>query len=106
MRRMLWLVPIAGVGLLWHAGVPPVAAQPRAAVALTGQISSTGEGPMEGVLVSAKKAGSTITVTVVSDRDGRYQFPATRLEPGDYALRIRAAGYDLERPAAVAVTSP
>ena len=51
---------------------------------------------MEGVLVSAKKAGSTITITVVSDKDGRYSFPASKLEPGQYALRIRAVGYDLD----------
>ena len=51
---------------------------------------------MEGVLVSAKKAGSTITITVVSDAQGRYSFPAGKLEPGQYALRIRAVGYDLD----------
>ena len=51
---------------------------------------------MEGVLVSAKKAGSTITITVVSDKDGRFSFPASKLEPGQYALRIRAIGYDLD----------
>ncbi len=39
---------------------------------------------MEGVLVTAKKAGSTIATTVVTDKDGRYSFPASRLEPGDY----------------------
>ncbi|HEX4134967.1 MAG TPA: hypothetical protein VHY84_10185 [Bryobacteraceae bacterium] len=37
------------------------------AMALTGQVSSTEEGRMEGVLVSAKRAGSTITITVVSE---------------------------------------
>ena len=73
--------------------------------ALTGLVTSTEEGPMEGVLVSAKKSASTITVTVVSDRQGRYRFPASRLTPGGYALRIRAAGYDLESPAAATVTS-
>ena len=36
---------------------------------------------MEGVLVSAKKPGSTITVTVVSDESGAYAFPAGRLGP-------------------------
>ena len=35
-------------------------------------------------LVSAKKAGSTITVTVVSDAKGAYAFPADRLAPGSY----------------------
>ena len=60
---------------------------------------------MEGVLVSAKGAGSTVTVTVtvVSDQQGRYSFPAAKLEPGRYALRIRAIGYDLDQAATVVV---
>ncbi len=66
------------------------------AVALTGKVTSADEGAMEGVLVSARRAGATVTTTVVSDRDGRYEFPRARLEPGDYTLRIRAIGYDLE----------
>src|SRR5262245_37686286 len=66
--------------------------------ALAGTVSSAEEGAMEGVLVRAKKAGSTITVTVVSDAKGRYAFPASKLEPGRYSLRIRAVGYDLAGP--------
>ena len=58
---------------------------------------------MEGVLVSAKEEGSTITVTVVSDRTGRYQFPASRLKHGRYSLAIRAVGYDLEGPSKVEI---
>ena len=58
---------------------------------------------MEGVLVSAKKAGSTVTTTVVSDQQGRYRFPRARLEPGEYAVRIRAIGYDLRAPRTVSV---
>jgi virginiamycin B lyase len=50
---------------------------------------------MEGVLVSAKRSGSTITVTVVSDAGGHYSFPADRLSDGTYQLSIRAAGYQL-----------
>src|SRR3989442_12929740 len=65
------------------------------AQSLTGQVSSKEEGAMEGVLVSAKRAGSTITVTVVSDEKGRYSFPDVRLAPGRYALRVRAVGYEL-----------
>jgi virginiamycin B lyase len=70
----------------------PAAAQTDA---LTGQVSSVEEGPMEGVLVNAKRAGSNMTVTVVSDAQGRYRFPAARLEPGKYAITIRAVGYEL-----------
>jgi len=51
---------------------------------------------MEGVLVGAKRVGSTMTVTVVSDAQGQYRFPASKLAPGTYDLRIRAAGYDLD----------
>jgi streptogramin lyase len=64
--------------------------------AISGFVSSPEEGRMEGVLVSAKKAGSTITVTVVSDEQGRYRFPSAKISPGQYTLRIRAAGYDLD----------
>ena len=73
--------------------------------ALTGQVSSTEEGPMEGVLVSAKRADSTITTTVVSDAAGRYSFPAAKSPPGEYALGIRAGGYDLDGSGAAVVTA-
>ena len=92
-RRVAVLVAIAvGVG----AAVSIGRAQPSAAIA--GRVTSMQEGPMEGVLVSAKRADSTITVTVVSDAQGRYRFPVDRLQPGTYALRIRAVGYDLDAP--------
>ena len=72
--------------------------------ALSGKVTA-GPEALEGVLVSARKDGSTVTVTVVSDKDGRYSFPAGRLEPGQYSLRIRAVGYDLDKSAAVAVAA-
>ena len=86
------------------AGTQFLAAQAQTQDALIGQITSAEEGAMEGVLVSAKKTGSTITISVVSDAQGRYSFPAARLEPGQYSLRIRAIGYDLDRPASVEVS--
>ena len=60
--------------------------------ALSGTVTSQAEGAMEGVIVGAKRAGSTMTVSVVSDKQGRYAFPAERLEPGSYTLRVRATG--------------
>lgn len=69
-----------------------------AASGLTGVVSSDAEGPMEGVLVSAKKLPGTVTVTVVSDSQGRYSFPQGRLAPGKYRLTIRAIGYDAVNP--------
>lgn len=81
-----------------------LAAEDASSGALTGLVSSAEEGPMQGVLVSAKRAGSAITITVVSDNLGRYSFPRNRLEPGQYSIRIRAAGYELDGPRQVEVT--
>ena len=77
----------------------PAAADPLGPPALVGQVTSQEEGAMEGVVVSAKKDGSTITVSVISDNKGHFSFPASRLEPGHYTLKIRAVGYNLEAPA-------
>ena len=74
---------------------PGMSAFSQPAVSLTGTVSSDAEGPMEGVLVKAKRVGGTITITVVSDAQGRYAFPADKIKPGDYALSIRATGYDV-----------
>ena len=83
----------------------PGRAETSPSVALSGVVSSVEEGPMEGVLVGAKKTGSTITITVVSDEHGQYRFPSSKLTPGQYALRIRAVGYDLASPSTVEVTA-
>jgi streptogramin lyase len=71
-------------------------AQAQSAVALSGQVSSAAERAMEGVVVSAKKNGSTISLSVVTDATGQFAFPADRLAPGRYALTARAAGYQFE----------
>jgi streptogramin lyase len=63
---------------------------------LMGMVMSDKEGPMEGVIVSAKKAGSTISVSVVTDKDGWYAFPSTKIDPGHYTIKIRATGYDMD----------
>src|SRR6202522_787040 len=76
----------------------PMVAGAQAPAALGGQVSSAKEGAMEGVVVSAKKASGIVTVSVVSDAKGHYSFPASRLEPGQYALAIRAIGYEREGP--------
>jgi streptogramin lyase len=77
------------------AALLPAAAQ-SAAPALQGQVGAANEPAMEGVVVSAKQDGSTITVSVVTDQAGHYAFPAARLAPGHYALKIRAVGFDLD----------
>ena len=63
--------------------------------ALTGKVSSAAEGAMEGVVVTAHKDGSVVSVSVTTNAQGVYGFPEDRLEPGHYNLAIRAVGYDL-----------
>src|SRR5437016_14560229 len=72
-------------------------AEPSSPSALTGTVTSQAEGAMEGVIVGAKKVGSTITTWVVSNAQGQYSFPRERLEPGNYAISIRAVGYELPK---------
>jgi streptogramin lyase len=99
------------VGALMLAASSHMAAQVSASAqasdkssAVTGTVSQA-EGPMEGVVVSARRTGTTMTVSVMSDAQGRYAFPANRLEPGAYSIRIRATGYDLEGPSSVDVAA-
>src|SRR6202166_2699914 len=100
-RIILLIVTIGLVFVAFYSAprIVSAAGDPPSAAALVGQVSSQEEGPMEGVVVSAKKDGSTITVSVISDNKGQFSFPASRLEPGHYTLKIRAVGYNLEAPA-------
>jgi streptogramin lyase len=76
----------------------------QAAGKLAGQVTSAEEGAMEGVVVSAKKDGSTIAISVISDASGNFTFPDAKLEPGKYTLSIRAIGFELDGPKAVDVS--
>ncbi|MCC6889335.1 MAG: carboxypeptidase regulatory-like domain-containing protein [Hyphomicrobiales bacterium] len=95
------------VGGWLFAAIGALAAAPgaQAQTALSGQVTSAQEGPMEGVLVNVKREGSNITTTVVSNEQGRYGFPAERLQPGKYTISIRAVGYILDGPKTVEIPS-
>ena len=105
MRKNLLLTAGAGVAaLLLCAGSDwPSPLRAQAGVALTGRVISDEEGPMEGVVVTARKEGSPISVSAVTDDKGRYNFPDASLESGDYLLKVRAIGYDLLGPSGIDV---
>jgi virginiamycin B lyase len=104
MRSKLVLSITASVAaMLFPATTQTVWAQGQAA--LTGTVSSDAEGKMEGVVVTASKPGSIVEVSVTTDEQGRYTFPEKRLDPGEYTLRIRAAGYDINSPTKAKVES-
>ena len=105
-RLLLTLLVASGAVFLSRVGHSQIRNQTQTSAALTGQVTSTEEGLMEGVLVTVKKTGSTIAITVATDEQGRYRFPPGRLEPGHYAISIRAVGYDLDGPATVDISAP
>ena len=63
---------------------------------ITGTVSSPNEPAMEGVLVTARLNGSTITYTVATQKDGTFSFPDRLLVNGTYSLSIRATRYKLD----------
>ena len=88
-------LPAAMAALALTAGLSAAA---NAADGLTGHVSSQQEGPMEGVVVSARRDGATFTTSVVTDKKDFFAFPADRLVPGRYTLSARAVGFELSKP--------
>src|SRR5882672_884026 len=103
-KRVLLIAGGALAAILLQTASTRLHAQAQTPAALSGQVSSAEEGPMEGVVVSAKKDGSTISISVVTNAQGRFAFPAARLEPGRYTLKARAAGYEIDGARAADVT--
>jgi virginiamycin B lyase len=89
---------MTSVGLLalLVGGSHPALAQNHGPAALAGTVSSSEEGKMEGVVVSAKRPASTMMVSVSTNAQGQYSFPQDRLAPGAYDITIRAIGYTLK----------
>ena len=86
-------------------GLSTAFADDKAPAALTGQVISEAEGAMEGVVVTAHKDGSIVSVSVTTDARGWYTFPESKLEPGEYKIAIRAVGYDISGPTTVDVVA-
>src|SRR5215471_20686091 len=100
-KKLLMTVSFAGL----LAGLTTIGVNAQTAAALSGKVSSTEEGLMEGVPVSAKKTGSTVTTTVVTNAKGEFSFPADRMEPGHYNIAVRAAGYVFSGPKQIDVAA-
>src|SRR3989449_6020280 len=102
MNRRAVIMVVGALAMLFSGGVLRLPAEEP--VSLTGHIKSDEEGLMEGVAVSARRAGSNMTLTVLSNAKGVYSFPQNRLDPGQYSITVRAVGYDLASPVTVAVS--
>jgi len=107
MRNNLLLAVVAGATALVICAASDSSSPLRAqsGIALTGLVISEEEDRMQGVVVSARREGSPISISVVTDETGRYNFPESKLPDGDYLLKIRAIGYDLVGPGEIDVRS-
>jgi streptogramin lyase len=99
MTRSSFLCALTSLVLVWAMwpALHPTATAQAGPSALTGRVSSAREGRMEGVLVTARRTGGTMSTTVVSDAEGTYTFPPERLQPGVHEVSIRASGYVMAR---------
>jgi streptogramin lyase len=77
-------------------GAAAAFAPQSSAAELRGKVSSSEEGLMEGVLVTARLDGSTISHTVSTRADGAFSFPGDVLPAGKHVLSIRATGYEID----------
>lgn len=66
-------------------------------VLLSGHVKTANGEKMEGVSVSAKADGRTITTTVFSDKDGGFYFPA--LPAGKYSVWAQSQAYETSKRA-------
>lgn len=62
---------------------------------LMGTVKSADGKPLEGVPISAKAQGSTMTTSVYTNQSGDYYFPS--LPDGQYRLWAQAVGFELTR---------
>jgi len=83
---------LATLGLMMGASVVYSA---EVATSLSGKITSSGGEKMEGVTVSARAAGSSMTTSVFTDADGEYYFPP--LAAGKYKVWAQAQGFNAGR---------
>ena len=69
------------------------------AATVTGSVKGTDGTPFEGAFVQAINAKTHITVSVLSDKQGRYRIE--NLSAGEYQVRVKAVGFTTDPQSAV-----
>src|SRR5262245_49521109 len=64
----------------------------ESSVVLTGTVTSESGEKIGGATVSARRSGHTITTSVFTDEQGRYDFPP--MPDGSYSVRAQVAGWE------------
>ena len=73
------------------------------AATVTGTVKGPDGAPFEGAFVQAVNAKTKISVSVLSDKQGRYR--VENLPAGEYQVRVRAVGFTTEPHSAVSLTA-
>src|SRR6266699_1298012 len=73
------------------------------AATVTGNVKGPDATPFEGAFVQAINAKTHISVSVLTDKQGRYR--VENLPPGEYQVRIRAVGFAADPRSAVNLTA-
>jgi len=76
---------------------------PAFAATVTGTVKGPDGAPFEGAFVVAVNSKTKISVTVLSDKQGRYR--VENLPAGDYQVRIRAVGFTADPHSGVALAA-
>src|SRR2546430_2062501 len=69
-KLLLATALLAALACLTHSFSRRVIAQSTPSIALRGHVAAAGQRPMEGVIVTAKKTGSAMATSVVTDAAG------------------------------------
>src|SRR5437870_4485948 len=94
---MRFVAPLGVIGLFVFA------ASFADAATITGTVVGPDGAPFRAAFVQARHAGLKMTVSVLSDNQGRYV--VENLPAGDYRLSIRAVGYQADAKEGVKLTT-
>ncbi len=92
-----WILMLSAVVALMGVTLAQGSTPPESA--MRGRVTSSDGKPLEGVPVSARAEGQTVTTAVYTDRDGRYFFPplAPPQQDGQYKVWSQAVGFELNK---------
>ena len=96
MRSFTWFP----VGIL---ALVVATASPAQAATVAGTVTGPDSAPFRGAFVQARNAKTKITVSVLSDPQGRYLIE--NLPAGDYRLQVKAIGYKADSKSGVALAA-
>jgi streptogramin lyase len=94
-RLLTWSRVFGLLAALLYLGVSAAQTVSLSSSGLMGTVKSSDGKPLEGVPVSAKAQGSTVTTSVYTNHHGEYSFPP--LPDGKYQMWAQAVGFELTR---------